>query len=269
MAIVKSLFGLEGSIGEFTFYKMRGSNKVYMRKKRGPTKKKLANSPSYEKVRKHQKEFSGCAKFGSLARSSFGGLHQMADYNLTPFLIGMGKFIMKLDLISELGKRSIMLSDHTKIMEGFNFNRKCHFDTILRVMLNVVVDRENLNAVITIPGIKPKYEIRNKYSCQVFRIIAVIGCLTDMIYNPNYEKYEPVVDNLRNACNRINGEWYSIKSMVPEQTFTLQMPESRKAEITDNVSLVLSIAIQFGEVGLNGLPVEKKYGGYGIVLKVF
>lgn len=269
MAILKDLFELEGSIGGVTFYKMRGSDKVIMRRKGGPTKKQMEKSPSFEKVRKLQKEFGGCAKFGSLARSSFGGLHLMADYNLSAVLNGMGKFIMKLDLETEVGKRGILLSDNKKVLEDFNFNRKYPFNTILRVLPNVIVDRENLNAVVTITRINPKIEVYNKFRYPVFRIIAAIGCISDMVYNQNYKKYEPVVDNLRNANNRINGEWYSIKSIVPEQTFTLQIPESRKTEITGNVTLVISIAIQFGEVELNGLPVETKYGGYGKVLNVF
>lgn len=269
MAIIKDLFGLEGSIGGYTFYKIRGSNKVIMRKKGGPTKKQMEKSPSFEKVRKQQQEFAGCAKFGSLARSSFGGLHVMADYNLSAVLNGLGKFIMKLDMESEVGKRSIMLSDNKKVFDGFNFNRKHPFNTILRVWPNVSLDRESLKAIITIPCLNAKVEVCNKYKYPVFRIISAIGCVSDMVYNPNYKKYEPIVDNLRNASNKISGEWYSTKSIVPEQTIVLQLPESFKAEITDNVTLVLSIVIQFGEVELNGMPVETEYGGYGKVLNVF
>ena len=128
MAIVKGFLQMTGSIKGVSFYTRRGSDKVIMRTKGGVTKEKMATAPQYEGLRKNQKEFGGSSKFSSMTRYAFGGLHRLADYNLTSVLSGMGKNLIKMDTVSELGQRRIQLSQHKHILEGFNFNRKCHFN---------------------------------------------------------------------------------------------------------------------------------------------
>src|ERR1035437_4613010 len=109
MAIVKGPIQMTGSIAGVSFYTRRGSDKVIMRTKGGVSKEKMAKAPQYESLRKNQQEWGGCTKFGSLTRYAFGGLHRLADYNLTSVLNGMGKNLMKLDTQSELGKRRLQL----------------------------------------------------------------------------------------------------------------------------------------------------------------
>ena len=76
MAIIKGAIQMNGGIKGVSFYSLRGSDKVFMRTKGGATKDQIANSPKFEALRKQQKEFSGCAKFASLSRYAFGGLHR-------------------------------------------------------------------------------------------------------------------------------------------------------------------------------------------------
>ena len=122
MTIVKGFMQMTGSIQGVSFYTVRGSDKVIMRTKGGATKKQITNSPKFEKTRKHNMEFGGCSKFGSKARKAFGGLHRIADYNVNPVLNGMGKRLMKLDTVSEVGRRNLKLSVYKQALKGFNFN---------------------------------------------------------------------------------------------------------------------------------------------------
>ena len=46
------------------------------------------------------------------------------------------------------------------------------------------------------------------------------------------------------------------------------MIDRQLALLTDNVSAILSIAVEFGTVGFTGAPVEVKYAGSAKVLKV-
>jgi len=133
MSIVEGFMQMSGSIQGVSFYTRRGSDKVIMRTKGGPKKEHIARSPKFEESRKNQKEFGGCAKFASKSRHAFGGLHRLADYNLTPVLIGIGKNLMKLDTASETGKRSLKLSENKEALEGFNFNHNYPFTTVLRI----------------------------------------------------------------------------------------------------------------------------------------
>jgi len=48
----------------------------------------------------------------------------------------------------------------------------------------------------------------------------------------------------------------------------LQMSEEEAAILTDNVTVLLSMAVEFGNVGFTGEPVEVKYAGCGKVIGV-
>jgi len=268
MATIKGAIQMTGGIKGVSFYNLKGSDKVYMRTKGGPTKNQIANSPSYEGVRKEQKEFSGCARFGSLARYAFGGLHRLADYNLTPVLNGIGKNLMKLDTVSEKGQRSLKLTAYKPALDGFNFNRNYPLSSVLRVAPQWELDRNSLTAVVTIPRINADIDLQNIQKLPFFRLIVAIGTISDMVYNSTVNEYEPLVGGLHGHSAVLTGEWHSTQTILPEQTMTVQMDPSEIAELTDSVSLLLSIAVEFGNVGFTGEPVEVKNAGCGKVMVV-
>jgi hypothetical protein len=223
-------------------------------------------APQFEELRKNQQEFRGCAKFGSLTRYAFGGLHRLADYNLTPVLNGMAKNLMKLDMESELGQRRILLSKHKQVLEGFNFNRNNPFNSVLRIGITGQIDRANLLATLTIPRINTDIDLVNIQRLPYFRIIAVIGTVADMHYDATEKAYVPAVLKLHGVSKVNNGEWYPSKTIVPEQTMTVQMSDEQKTLLTDDITVLLSVAVEFGTVGFGGETVEVKYAGCGKIL---
>ena len=268
MTIVKGFMQMSGSIKGVSFYTRRGSDKVIMRTKGGPKKNHIENSPKFEKSRKNQCEFGGSARFGSLSRHAFGGLHRLADYNLTPVLIGIGKNLMKLDKTGEVGKRSLKLSVFKEALEGFNFNRINPFTSVLRVSPRWEINREKLEAVVTIPRINTDIDLLNFQKLPFFRLIVVIGTVSDMVYNPIKNNYLPMVLELNGVSQTQTGEWNTTKTILPEQTLTIKLPESRIPFLTEDVTVLLSMAVEFGNFGFTGEPVEVKYAGCGKVVAV-
>ena len=268
MAIVKGFLQMRGSLKGVSFYTRRGSDQVIMRTKGGVTKEKMASAPQYAGIRKSQNEFGGCSKFASMTRFAFGGLNRLADYNLNATLSGMGKNLMKLDTVAPVGQRPIQLSQHKQVLEGFNFNRNYPFNTALRVGVTALMDREQLLATITIPRINTEIDLINIQRLPYFRIIAVIGTVSDMSFVESEGGYVPAVPELHGTSQVVNGDWYPSQTIVPEHTMTVQMSKARQALLTDEVSVLLSIAVEFGAVGFTGETVEVKYAGSGKVLVV-
>ena len=268
MTIIKGAFQMSGSIKGVSFYSQKGSDKVIMRTKGGANKDTIANSPKFAGLRKQQKEFGGCAKFGSLARYAFGGLHRLADYNMTPVLNGIGKNLMKLDTTSEKGRRNLKLTAHKQALEGFNFNRNYPFSSVLRVAPQWHLEREELKAVVTIPRINTDIDLQNIQKLPFFRLIVVIGTISDMAYNPTVNEYEPLVEGLHGHSAVLTGEWQTTQTILPEQTMTVQMHPTEIAEMNDKVTVLLSMGVEFGNVGYTDEPVEVKNAGCGKVLKV-
>ena len=266
MASIKGAIQMTGGIKGVSFYSLRGNDKVFMRTKGGPSKEQMTKSPKFEKFRKSQNEFGGCAKFGSYAREAFGGLHRLADHNLTPILNGMGRSLIKLDIVNPVGTRDLRLTAYKPALEGFNFNRNYPFNTVLRVSPQWKIDRNTLQATVTIPRINTDIELLNIQKLPFFRLIIVLGTISDMVSNPANDKYAPVVPKLHGASLPVTSEWYSTQTILPGHTMTAQMSASQIAALTDDVTVLLSMAVEFGNVGFTGEPVEVKYAGCGKVL---
>jgi hypothetical protein len=87
-----------------------------------------------------------------------------------------------------------------------------------------------------------------------------------MALNPTVNEYEPLVEGLHGHSAVLTGEWHSTQTILPEHMMTIQMHPTEIAEINDSVTVLLSLAVEFGNVGFNGEPVEVKYAGCGKVL---
>ena len=259
---------MTGGFGNASFYTVRGSDKVIARTKGGASKEKIKTSPKFEGLRKQQKEWSGCAKFGSVARYAMGGLHRLADYNITPVLNGMGKNLMKLDTESETGKRHLRLSVYRQALEGFNLNRNYPLNTVLKVGLTGQIDREELSAKVLLPRINTETDLLNIQRLPYFRFILSLGAVSDLKYNTDSNSYEPVVREMQGVSVVVTGDWVPSENLLPEQEFEVNLGDEFKSFCTGEVSLVLSVAIEFGKVGFTGQPQEVKYAGCGKVLKV-
>ena len=259
---------MTGGLKTASFYTVHCSDRVIMRTKGGASKEKIANSPKFAGMRKQQKEFGGCSKFELATRVAFGGLQRLADYNLSPVLNGLGKSIQKLDTDSEVGKRRIQLSKCKQVLDGFNFNRNYPFNTIVRVSPSFKIDRANLKATVTIPRINTDVDLLNIQRLPYFRLITSLGTVSDLRYNASLNAYEYVVDELRGIFVTHTGEWNSAQTILPEHSLTVQMDDCFAKLLTDEVSVVLCLAVEFGKVGFNSETVEVKYAGCGKVLCV-
>lgn len=269
MAIVKGPFQVTGSVGELSFYTRRGSDKVIMRTKGGASGDKIKRLPQYAGFRKQQKEWSGVTKCASGIRLAFGGLHRIADYNLTASLNSMVNSMQKADAVSEKGKRMVGLSGYKQALDGFNFNRNQPFNSVLRVSVGYDMDRTGLNALVNIERINTAIDLVNLRGLPYFRIVTALGTASDLAFNEDIKDYLPVVPALHGASVTQSSAWFASNAIVEKQQIQVVMSEKQMALLTENVSVFLSIAVEFGAIGLTGEPVEMKYAGSGKVLKVF
>ena len=268
MAIVKGVLQLSGSVKGMSFYTIRGSDQVIMRTKGGANKNKIAKAPQFEGLRKQQKEWSGCTKFGSIVRYAFGGLHRLADFNLTPVLNGIAKNIQKNDAIGEIGQRSVLFSQNKEMLSGFNFNRNYPFNTVLRVSPTWQIDRTLVQATVTIPTVQTGTDVLNIQRLPYFRLIVALGSISDMHYDAQLNDYKPIVIDLHGVSNTVTGVWHSAQSVVQEHQITVQLDRKAAELLTDSVSVVLSMGIEFGTAGYTDEIVAVKHAGCGRVLAI-
>jgi hypothetical protein len=268
MAIAKGIIQMTGSVGNLSFYTIAGSDKVIVRTKGGASKKQIAKAPEFEKLRKHQSEWGGCVQFSQGMRKAIGELYRLADYNLSPVWTGMGKNLIKLDTEREIGARWLLTSQHKEALEGFNFNRNYPLNNVLRVFPHVEVNRENLQATVTIPRINTENDLLNIQKLPYFRLIICMGTVSDLRNYPDssYKDYSPLVYELHGTSQSTVGAWHSANDILPEHTLTVRLDENLNSRMTNNVTLLLSIGIEFGKVGFAGEIIEVKHAGCGKIV---
>ena len=266
MAVLKGGFEIEGNVGGLSFYKRRGSDKIIVRSKGGASKQTIKNSPKFEKLRLQQNEWKGCTRFASCVKNTFGGLQRVADYNLTSSLNALAKAVQKADAENEVGTRNIRLSSCRQALGGFNFNRNYSFNSVLKVSTGVEIEREHLRAVVHIPRINTSFDLLNIRRLPYFRISISLGSVSDMVYREDLKQYVPANDKLNGIFQTFTGEWIPAVNIREGQMVEVGLNESLRDDLTEEVTLIVSAAVEFGEVGFDGKPQEVKYAGSGKVL---
>ena len=89
-----------------------------------------------------------------------------------------------------------------------------------------------------------------------------------MAYNVTAGSFEPTVPAMHGISVPATGEWIPSENMLTPQTLEVNLGKELKPYLTEEVSLILSVAIEFEKVGFTGQPQEVKYAGCGKVIKV-
>ena len=270
MAIVKGAFQLTGSISNVSFYKVAGSDRVIMRTKGGPTKRRLKVGPEFELVRKHQKEWAACVLFSQGLKHALGEVYSLADYNVSPVWNGLGKRIIKTDENHVIGERSLIVSAYRNELTGFNLNRNFAFNSVMGVTTEVSIDKEALKATALIPAMNSEQDLLNIQKLPYFRLILTLGVVSNIVYNntARYGKYVPEMGDVNGASKSETTGWFSTRDLIPEMEITAQFNSSLKEFVTENTTYILSLGIQFGNVGFGGKTEAVKRACCGRILKV-
>lgn len=136
MAKVKSLFNVEGTLGEVTFYKSESGH--YIRTKGGVSKNRILNDPAFARTRENHIDFGNAATSGKMLRRSIVGLMNDAKDNLvTSRLTQVMSRVKNEDLTSSRGQRNVSTGILTTLgkawLNRFNFNRLAILDSVLQV----------------------------------------------------------------------------------------------------------------------------------------
>jgi hypothetical protein len=253
-----------GTLGNLSAYTMRGSDKIILRHKGGPSKEQIKTHPHFDLTRRYNAEFGGRASTSSEIMRIVYPHKALGDFNLAPALNKLLVTVQHWDTESDLGRRNVCLSRNPQILEGFDLNKKNIFSSIIRSPLNYSLSRSSAEASINIPALLPgiNFFVPDKYP--FFSIIVTVGVVPDMIYSDTFKKYKPAVK--------------FPTSHIFHEASTLWMPcingsEATTLELTiqnlpsgNNWSLAMAIGIRFANVNTEGKPQQAKYAGAAKIL---
>ena len=254
-------FPLTGSLGDCSIYKMRGTDKLILRSKGGPSKHKVLTEPTLEKMRLNMAEFSGCGKAASKILRAMTGLKHLADFNFSGNLAAISKTIQKLDEVHNIGERSILFSEQKQILSGFNLNKQHPFDSVVKNSPSFSFSRNDLKVNLVFPTIFPKINIESPWNLGYYRFIVVMGIIPDMA-STKYGYAQASEEVTYNTVDDISG-WYQLDLAAPRRNIELRLEDP--VFLDETGSMVVSIGIEFGKM-LNDTVQPVKYTGCAKIL---
>lgn len=268
MAISKSIMQLEGSLANVSMYKMHGSDKVIVRSKGGPSKNQIMTKPQFQKLRQCNSEWKGCTKMSRNIRHSFKVMNRLEDYSVMGALNAICKELQKLDTGGEPGKRAIRLSQHKELLSGFSFSQKQVLESVLRVPLETTINRVTGEATIDMPALNADMYLYNFRKLPYYRLVANLSGVCDMVMNTEENEWE---SPYYGYCDPVKGvfesEWMPAIGTNPAIRFSMHYPLTENP-IPGEVTLLLCIGIEFGKMGVAGIPEAVKYAGTGKIVRV-
>ena len=89
-----------------------------------------------------------------------------------------------------------------------------------------------------------------------------------MRYNENglIYKYEPVNEEWNGIAESVLSDWHVTSDVLPAHVLSVQYIDDKLPPLTDDVTVLLSMGIEFGNVGLGGEIMPVKRAGCGKIL---
>ena len=229
-----------GSLGGVTAYRMKGCDRIVLRRTAGPTKHQINNNPRYKRTKENKQEFGGVAKAAKHFGRSFAWLRRLADYNFQPTLNKVTKAVQKLDQHSVRGERNIFYSQHHDMLKGFNLNKYHPFDTIVQKPVTCTIDKEACSVTVNLPSLQRGINLNLPWPTPRFHFVVSLGVCDDLVFDGTaYGEYR--MSNPQAMV--VETAWQPADKPYAGETVTVQL---KHPELVHNQSsLVVAIGIVF------------------------
>lgn len=241
-----------GRIGTLSAYKRKDSDKTFLRGKGGGSKETIATSENCVIVRKNNAEFGGRSKMAKAIRGALTELEWLSDHNISASLNTVLRPVQLADTVSGLGERNIILSRSSHFLQGFNYNRRYPFESVVRNHIQYTMDRDALSARLIIPELLPGINLFIPNKNPLFGFSFVLGAVPDCVFvkkEKGHYKLEDPENSCLNQNKEINTEWYPSSAGCKSMEIELKLP---KPIIAPSFTLVLGVGIKYGTLVSGG-----------------
>lgn len=264
MAILKNSIQFTGKLSDLSAYTLKGTDKIILRTKGGPSKAQVKKSPAFHNTRLHLMEFSGCSNGSKLIRMAIYPVKHLADYAFTGTLNALGRMIQKMDPVNRWGERSVLFSKHSHILAGFQLNRQNPLDSVIRHPLRTTIDRATGTATVQIPDLYQNLNLFLPWEAPCFRLIASLGVVADRIYNG--QDYKDAATTTSFHTQTFYTPWQHTQQSFTATTITLQL--DHPTTLQDHHTLILSAGIEMGMPVSDGLINRIRHTGSAKIIAV-
>lgn len=166
---------LEGSMGDFTYYKSKHG--YLIKQKTVIPGERQAVDPAYQRTRENNQEFGIASKASKLVRDTCRELPMsMTNDRLRARLMKAVIGIIRRDTVNPSGRRRV-LDEHAVLLEGFEFNPDATIRTILQAPFDTEADRHTGQVSIKVPSFNTRTMLVKPKGATHFRLVMVAAML--------------------------------------------------------------------------------------------
>ena len=262
MATLQPGFFFTGTLGNISAYKMKGTDKIILRQKGGPAKKKIQTSARFERTRENISEFSGRSVAARLLRRAMQPVAGFADHNLVNSLQPLFKKVQEADLQRLRGQRHVCLSQAPHLLQGYSLNRRTHFDSVVRSPVVCTLSRDTLSATLELPALVPGINFFPHRTHPLFSLVLTLGIMPGVYYNNDGYRAPREYDQLSTVHS--STEWQFVDKGCAARSLQLSLPAAPAGEHV----LVVTVGICFGSIKEGAVVAQEPYSGLGKVVGV-
>lgn len=267
MAINNGPFNFTGSFGNIRFYydpvlKLNIVSEKGIRPK-DAFWKNPNNVRSWDLVR----EFGGRSKWASLVKKSLSDIGHLMHQRCFNQIQASGYLIQQQDEIGINGLRGIVVNNDPGVFLDINLNECTPFSRVLRGNYEVNLSPDKKTVTLTIPGFITSKHAHWKANYYAVRFYLVVFQISDMVWNPVTEKYEPVVSDLELLSQCTVSEWM-VRNGIPVDVI-LQASLEQAALTSPGTTLAVALGVEFSISAFRGQPNVKPESGSAAIIAYY
>lgn len=172
-----------------------------------------------------------------------------------------------LDTEAAHGQRNLYLSRQRELLLGFCFTKKQVFENVLRMPLQMDVNRDTGIARIRVPAFDTADHLYNFAKQSFFRLHFALDFAVDVLYDPVMKSYAGCAETYSRGNKYFVSEWFPTAGNVPAMDIELSCSYT-EGELPDAFTYVLSAGIEFGKTDETGSVTGVKYCSSGKIMRV-
>lgn len=261
MARQDSIIGIDGTLGNLTFYKREG--KALVKRKSSVSKDRIYRDPVFKRTRENMSEFGGCSTVAKALRVGLGGVSRL--------MVGAdmcGRLNKTMKLINShssgtRGKRGIEISKNSNKLVGFEFNSKYRFDSLFQAPFSVVGNTERTGMQLVIPSFNCADYVKAPTGASHFRLVCGVVVLSDYKYDVDFGKYIPLHPEANGLSRAIGSNALALDSVIGDLTVSCELQNI--SSLPSDCSLVCIVGIEFMQMVDGNLYPLKGVSGMKVV----
>lgn len=224
-------------------YNIAGVDQLIIARKGGPSAEDVKNKPTYEKLRKNQKEFGVASMVAKVLRNTFADeMSEICETYVSGRLTAQFRNLTKLET-GETGKRPFIFSKHGHLLSGFEFNTTAPYEEIFGAKYYIHAGSRRGQVILHFPAFIPEKTFKKPEGATNFKIFARLVAIADHQYSQEMECYIPSNDQVHGKFGAYQSPMLPILKISTEP-MTGQVSVDVK-EMGDGVALFLIMAVSF------------------------